>query len=206
MFEAELEELEAIDPAKELPSDEGRASIHARMRAQAIQSPERLAEWVRTVDPREKKGSNQLADVYEALAPDAASLQGFFLAELNRVLSVCEASPRSKEAFATLGWLCFLEPDAPDGMRVAMRSRLMEGLRSPFPSIRRACVDLIGGHEIGRDAAARSAVAACLEDGDWRVRALAESTLSEDGLLPPNYSVSLADRVRRKIFSWTDYV
>lgn len=200
MFDAEFSELDEREV-----SDEARVLIHGRMCAQARAAPVRLAEWVRTVDPTNSHGASRLADVYEALAPDAASFEAFFIGELDRLVSVCEAHPSSKPAFNAIGALMFLEGD-PESLWRTLRDRLIAGLRSSSASVRRACVDLLGGHDFGRDAAARAAIEGALRDGDWKVRALAESALSSEGLLPPGYSTPLIDRLRRKMFSWVEYV
>ncbi|MDX1996341.1 MAG: hypothetical protein SF066_01375 [Thermoanaerobaculia bacterium] len=206
MFDKELAELDELDfsSTSGLP-DEARAAIYGRMRAQAQVVPERLAGWIQTLDPTDSDQAFRLSDVYEALAPAAVALEAFFLAELNRLLSVCEAHPDSKPAFYALGALGFLQ-DAPESFRRAARDRLVLGLGSSSASVRRACVDLLGDHDVGRDAAARTAAQAALRDGDWKVRALAECTLSDAGLLPQGYRTPLIDRLRRKMGSWTNYV
>ena len=207
MFDAELAELDnLVSSSPSGATDEARAAIHGRMRAQAHLAPERLAEWIQAVDPTDADQAGRLSDVYEALAPDATALEAFFLTELNRLLSVCEAHPGSQPAFSALGALMFLEAHAPESLRRDVRGRLVVGLRSSSASVRRACVDLLGGHDVGRDTVARTAAEAALRDSDWKVRALAESTLSGAGLLPPGYSTPLIDRLRRKMGSWTDYV
>ncbi len=205
MFEAELSELGDLS-ASSGATEEARAAIHARMRAEARKDQAGLIAWAHAIDPCTSDGATLLADVYEALSPDAAALETFFATEMDRLLAACEAHPASASAFTAIGALMFLEKPAPETLRGTVRRRLLAGLLSSSASVRRACVDLLGGHELGRDAAARSAVQACLQDGDWRVRLLAESSLSGEGLLPIGYTTGLADRVRRKMFNWTAYV
>lgn len=205
MFDAELAELNA--PASEL-THEAQEAIYSRMRAQAKASPVRLAEWIQTLDPTDEGQADRLTEVYEALAPDAVALEAFFLAELNRLLSVCEAHPGSKPAFFALYCLSLFDVEAPESLQRAARDRLVLGLGSSSASVRRACVDMLAGFDIGRDAAARAATEAALRDSDWRVRTFAESTLSEAGLLPQGYRASLIDRLRRKMgfFKYSAYV
>jgi hypothetical protein len=207
MFDADLNALVELDESGPAAGrDEMRATIQARMRAAARGNSANLAAWVRSLSPHDASDANRLSDLYETLAPDAIELEAFFAEEADRLLAACEAQPRSVSAFTAILSLMFLEKHAPESLRRRLRERYALGLRSSSASVRRACVDLIGGHEVSKDAAARSAVEACLQDSDWRVRALAESTLAGEGLLPKGYTVPLLDRVRRSMFDWTKYV
>jgi len=207
LFEDELRELDLNTGSSDVAAKEqAEAAILARMRDQAANASERLEAWARALDPARKEDAIRLMEVYEALAPDCRTHERFFLAELNRVLSECEAHPSSKVAFDVVGAFMFLEPHAPESLRSALRQRLSTGLVSSTVSVRRACVDLIGGYDLSGDPEIRSAVEACLRDKDWRVRAMAESTLSENNLLPPDYRPPLVDRLLRKIRPWANYV
>jgi hypothetical protein len=209
MFDAELAELNApgLSNASGL-TDEARATIHGRMRAQAQLAPVRLAEWIQTLDPTDEDQADRLTEVYEALAPDAVALEAFFLAELNRLLAVCEAHPGSGPVFVALFGLGWFEDYAPESLQRSARERLVLGLGSSSASVCRVCADMLAGFDIGRDAAARTATEAALRDSDWKVRAFAERTLSEAGLLPQGHRVSLIDWLRRRMGSWpnTGYV
>jgi hypothetical protein len=205
VYEEELKELGCVDLHVPTPPEERRAAIYARMRARAREAPEQLARWSLTLDPYDARGSLQLAEVYEALAPDAGVLQEFFVGQLDRLLRACEARPRSREAFSALDALAFVE-ERSEALSAAMRRRLLEALPSPAASVRRAAVDLLGGHDVASDARARAALMASLRDPDWKVRALSESSLSPLGLLPTDYEVPVTDRLRRRFRNWTSYV
>ncbi|MBP7149113.1 MAG: hypothetical protein KBD01_16415 [Acidobacteria bacterium] len=204
MFEKELAELERLD-SHARGAVEARQRIHARIRDIALQDP-RCLESVNSLDPHDATDAIRLADIYEALAPAAPTLESFFAAQLSRILASCRARPRSRPAFGVLIAFMFLESCAPDTLRRRLRALPVEGLRSDRASLRRACADLLGGHRLADDAPAREAVYRSLSDPDWRVRALAESSLEEEGLLPPDYRPSVLDRLRRRFLSWTDYV
>lgn len=206
VFEVELAELEAIDPGEASSADATRQRIHARMRAEASAASEQLANAVGALNPLDDSQATGLSDIYEALAPDVAALLPLFLGELNRLLRICESHPRSRSAFSALASLMFLESHASGSAQDAIRSRLVEGLHSSPVSVRRACADLLGGFGVERDATSRSELERCLEDPDWRIRALAESSLEGAGLLPPTYKPSLLDRLRRKSGDWRSYV
>ena len=207
-FDAELDALSHLDPADPDTNarDGRRGEIHARMRERVRERPSGLSAWVASLDPHDPGTTQRLLDVYEALAPDAAELEDFFLVELERLLAACESRSDSEPAFDAAGGLMFLESHATQRLRTEFRRRLVAGLRSPAASVRRACADLLGGHEPGQDATARAALEAALRDPDWRVRALAESSLSGQGLLPEGYAVPFLDRMRRKAMDWTAYV
>ena len=206
MFKAVLDAVEAIDLTDAASADATRERVHGKMRAAASADPDRLTDAVRSLDPLDFSEASRLAHVYEALSPNMSSLSSFYLNELDRMLQLCQAHPRSKPAFFALGAFMFVEDHADGRSRDEVRRRLVEGLRSPAAAVRRACADLIGGLGLEGDSSARTAVEGCLQDPDWRVRALAESSLEGAGVLPFNHKPAALDRLRRKLFDWTSYV
>ncbi len=96
VLEGEFADLESIGSETEATgSDNARRRIHARIRDKARANGPRFVDWVNSLDPHDMLQASHLADIYEALAPDATALEVFFSRELDRLLSACEAQPVS---------------------------------------------------------------------------------------------------------------
>jgi hypothetical protein len=69
-------------------------------------------------------------------------------------------------------------------------------LSSPNPFLRCLAAVALGAWGLANDPTGRQALWAALADTDWRVRALAEATLSKNGALPDGYRPAFVGRLR----------
>jgi hypothetical protein len=206
MFESELEELQQLSDSAREDADAQRARIHESIRRQARQYPAACRQFVDGLDVRNPDQQLKIWDIYEALSVQAADWESFFLAELDKLLAACATNPRDNRLFKHFVPFGYLQNRASSALCGKFRERFVASMSSPVTPLRRASADMVGSFQLGEDAAAIEATRKALRDPDWKVRTFAEVTLSEHSALPPGYAPSLLDRIRRRLFNWTEYV
>ena len=174
-------------------SDDSR--VEAELRRRAAREPEAFASFLRTVEFDEDCG---LQEVYLTLADEAKSHVGLLLAELDRLFLVAEQHPHNRWVFDQIMAFEFIEGHGALGRGIVAAIR--KALQSPVTQVRRCAAALAAGFlpESTSELASRLR-AVHSGDADWRVRALAYSSLSQAQASDETLELperSFGDRVR----------
>ena len=201
MFERQFRELDEVEAQRRPPGEERdqRTRLLAKIAEEAQSDPSGTVLKVRELSPVVSEESAQLWRLYEALAPGASRWEDLFASELERVIGVCEASEKNESATSLLDGFMFLDRTASGALRSRIRKQLERALNSNSTPLRRAAANVAGSFLGDGDTALRSGLERALKDRDWRVRKFAEGALSDNDSLPPNYSPSVLDRIRRSL-------
>lgn len=169
--------IDLLNRLEKIVSLEDEEAIFEKIRETAHKDRQAFIEEVRKLP---LDGTSLLSYVYEALSWEVDAWDGFFLEELERVLTLARTSPNPAAVLSPLDEFYLLGLDDDDPMRNRMRERLYEHLDDSHPSVRRKCVllleDFIDRTNLGE---LSKLTQMARSDPDWRVRYQAHRILAE---------------------------